>query len=273
MKKILLGIFTLFLTLATLSGCGKKEVKDIPILLYHAVVEEMPEENQEMFVTAEKFEEDLQYMKENGYTTISLEDMEKYYSGAEIELPEKPIMITFDDGYLNNYEVAYPLLKKYDSKATIYLIGWSVGRDTMLDSDKRINPHFTYEQGIEMMESGLVDFGSHTDDLHNLEGLSYGYKTQAGLGLLKYEGESDEKYRDRITGDLKKSKKDLEENLGVEISSIAYPYGMYNDIVIEVIKALDFKSGLVIDSDKTSNSIYEIRRTSMKEDINLLDIL
>ena len=183
------------------------------------------------------------------------------------------MVITFDDGYLDNYTLAFPVLKDYGARAVINLIGWSVGRDTHIDSDKSINPHFSWDQAKEMLNTGLIEFGSHSFDLHNLEGKSYGYKNMAGLGLLSYEGESEEDYRKRIYEDLKKSKSEMEENLGVEIDTIAYPYGQINDIAIEEIKKLGFKMGFVIDRQNPSESIYEIRRISIRDDLRVKDMI
>lgn len=262
-----------------LTSCEeKKDIKDlksdIPILLYHSVIPKLEEEHSRSMVVSEvNFEKDLKYLKENGYETISLEQMEDYYLGEEIQLPEKPIVITFDDGYLNNYEYAYPLLRKYDTKAVIYLIGWSVGRDTFIDSDKEITPHFNWEQAREMYESGLIQFGSHTFDLHNEQGFSYGYGKEVGFGLAIMDDESDEEYKTRVEEDLKKSKIMIEEEIGQEVTSIAYPYGEYNKTLIDMLEELGFKSGLITESDQESKSPFTIRRQTITEDRRISDIL
>lgn len=279
MKRILILMFSILIVASFLTSCDKirdgKDLKgDIPILLYHSVIPELEEDDsRSMFVSEVNFEKDLKYLKENGYETISLEQMEDYYRGKEIQLPEKPIMITFDDGYLNNYEYAYPLLKKYDTKAVIYLIGWSVGRDTFIDSDKEITPHFSWEQAREMYDSGLIQFGSHTFDLHNEKGLSYGYGNEVGFGLSIMDNESDEEYRSRVEKDLKKSKFTIEEEIGQDVTSIAYPYGEYNETLLDMLEDLGFKSGLITESEQKSKSPLTIRRQTITEDRRISDIL
>ena len=279
MKRILSLMFSILILASFLTSCEeKKDIKDlksdIPILLYHSVIPKLEEEHsRSMFVSEVNFEKDLKYLKENGYETISLEQMEDYYLGEEIQLPKKPIVITFDDGYLNNYEYAYPLLRKYDTKAVIYLIGWSVGRDTFIDSDKEITPHFNWEQAREMYESGLIQFGSHTFDLHNEQGFSYGYGKEVGFGLAIMDDESDEEYKTRVEEDLKKSKIMIEEEIGQEVTSIAYPYGEYNKTLIDMLEELGFKSGLITESDQESKSPFTIRRQTITEDRRISDIL
>lgn len=279
MKRILSLMFSVLIVASFLTSCEeKKDIKDfksdIPILLYHSVIPKLEEEHSKsMFVSEVNFEKDLKYLNENGYETISLEQMENYYLGEEVQLPEKPIVITFDDGYLNNYEYAYPLLKKYDTKAVIYLIGWSVGRDTFIDSDKEITPHFTWDQAREMYESDLIQFGSHTFDLHNEQGISYGYGNEVGFGLAMMDDESDEEYRMRVGEDLEKSKTMIEEEIGQDVTSIAYPYGEYNETLLEMLEELGFKSGLITESDQESKSPFTIRRQTITEDRRISDIL
>lgn len=270
-KKI--GIILLLMVLILLPGCSQVNLEDIPIFLYHNVKTEMIEgDSPYMVVTAENFEEDLKFLKENGYTPIDLQTLIAAYNNPRTKLPKKPFVITFDDGYLDNYEHAYPLLKKYDTKAAIFTIVWSVGRDKFILNDNPINPHFTWEQGREMLESGLIELGSHTFDMHNPEGLSYGYEVPCGHGLGPMEGESEEDYYTRLYEDIKKSKELMEENLGVKVNTFAYPYGIYNDTVIQVLKDLGFELAFITEAEE-SKSVFEIRRFIVTNDLRVEDIL
>lgn len=272
-KKYTLAIILVFLLLIT--GCNNKfDISNIPVLLYHSVKPELTDtDNQSMVVSTENFEKDLMYLNEKGYNTISLLELAEAYENPKIKLPKKPILITFDDGYIDNYHYAYPLLKKYNSKASIFTIVWSVGRDRFILNDNPINPHFTWEQGKEMIDSGLIELGSHTFDMHSPEGISYGYENPCGLGLSQIEGESEEDYYNRILEDIQKSKEIMEENLGVEVNSLAYPYGLYNETVIKVLDELGFKLGFITDSDEPSKSNFEIRRFSIRNDLRVSDVL
>ena len=93
----------------------------MPILMYHSVCESGGKQSK-FVVSSDAVEEDLKYITENGYTPISSADLIAYVNG-DAELPQKPVMLTFDDGYYNNYCYVYPLLKKYNAKAVISIIG------------------------------------------------------------------------------------------------------------------------------------------------------
>ena len=87
----------------------------LPIIMYHSLLNDSKLQN-EYVISPEIFENDLKYLKNNGYSFLTVDDLIKYTS-SDITLPEKCIMLTFDDGYYNNYYYAYPLLKKYNAKA------------------------------------------------------------------------------------------------------------------------------------------------------------
>ena len=111
----------------------------VPVLMYHAVGDDCWGE-ESLFVKPEELEKQLQYLSENGYETIFFEDL------SRIEQYEKPVLLTFDDGYDDNAETLLPLLQKYGMKATIFLIAGDVGK-----------PHkLTRAQLAELVQSGLA---------------------------------------------------------------------------------------------------------------------
>ena len=127
---------------------------NVPVLMYHAVGDEIWGYS-DLFVSAAGMEAQLQYLQENGYETIWFSDL------AHIEEYEKPVILTFDDGYDDNYTVLYPLLKQYQAKATIFVIGNAMG-----------SPHkMTREQVYELAASGLVSIQSHTYTHGNLSAM------------------------------------------------------------------------------------------------------
>ncbi|MFA5576881.1 MAG: polysaccharide deacetylase family protein [Tissierellaceae bacterium] len=273
MRKTLLSIIISFVVLVSGYNPGA-DLDEIPVFLYHMVKEELEEgDSPLMVVSVDKFEEDLRYLQEKGYTAIDLHTLYEAYNRPGTELPQKPVLITFDDGYLNNYEFAYPLLERYNTRASIFMIVWSVGRDKFILNDKPINPHFTWEQAKEMLDSGLIEFGSHTFDLHNPEGLSYGYEEACGYGLGPIKGEGEEDYYNRIYGDLKKSREIMEERLGPSVGALAYPYGFYNDTVIEAVKSAGFQLAFITESQEPKNSPFEIRRIIVGENLKMEEIL
>ncbi len=126
----------------------------IPVLMYHDFKEDITEEQESAVVHPGLFEEQLKTLLENGYTPINFNDL-NLYMNDKAGLPLKPIIITADDGYLSNYEIAFPILKKYNIPATFFVTTRYVGVDTS-------SPHFTWEQAKEMEESGLIDIQSHS---------------------------------------------------------------------------------------------------------------
>lgn len=188
---------------------------DIPILMYHCV-NYVPEGKQgaaDLYVSPEKFEEDLKYLSENGYQTVLPRELT---SGAK--LPEKPVMITFDDGYLDNYSNAFPLLKKYNMKAEISVI-------VSFAEDPARTAYLNWDQIKEMSDSGLVEIGSHTYDRHGSSKDDMTITDENVYGIKRLPGESREDYKTRIVEDLILSKKLIEEKTGKEAIAFAYPYG------------------------------------------------
>jgi hypothetical protein len=126
-----------------------KYSKTVPIIMYHHIE---TDENKitSRTVSPEKLKKDLKQIKDLKYTTITFKDLSDYVATYK-DLPDKPIIITFDDGYLSNYEYAYPILKELNMKATIFIVGIMAGKDNF--NGKEALPHFSYEQAKEMYES------------------------------------------------------------------------------------------------------------------------
>lgn len=129
---------------------NEKNIK-IPILLYHQIsIEKSQRDNYYMCTTAKKFEEQILGLKQLGYTFITYEELIKY-NNNELALPEYVVLISFDDGYLDNYENAFPIIKKYNIPISIFVIDNGVGE----------NGYFSWAQAREMEASGLVHIYTH----------------------------------------------------------------------------------------------------------------
>lgn len=182
----------------------------LPILMYHDVTEE-PTSDNPMVVTTEKLEGDLCWLKENGYHTILPRELT-----AGEPLPEKPVMITFDDGYVSNYRLLFPLLQKYQMKAAICLIV------SLTDEDPEGHGHLTWDMCREMQASGLVEIASHTYALHNLE--QHGdYFAKGVNGIQRKTGESSWQFQMRVLTDLKKSRDYLTARAWYRASTVCLP--------------------------------------------------
>lgn len=137
---------------------GKRADVKIPILLYHDFVTTVPDNDPDNFNyinTPQSFEKNIKILLENGYTFISMEELNDAYNG-KIEFPIKPILINMDDEYYSNYEYIYPILKKYNVKASIFVVTGKIGKE--IDGKKYLG----WNECIEMQNSGLVEIFSHS---------------------------------------------------------------------------------------------------------------
>lgn len=212
----------------------------MPVLMYHHIDEDADSNS---VVTPENFESQIKTLHDNGYTAVTLNDMYAYvYEG--VELPEKPVLITFDDGYSSNYEIAFPILKKYGMKATIFAVGSSVGKDTYKDTDISIKPHFTYEQAKEMMDSGVISVQTHTYDMHQSQDYEEG-EARTGAAMLK--GESEQEFMEAMENDLTQAINEMKAQTGYEITALAYPNGVYSDLSQHVCRSAGIKATFTIE--------------------------
>lgn len=202
----------------------------VPILMYHHIAEET--DGNSMIITPSDFESHIKTLTENGYTAVTLSDLRAYVKGSGT-LPEKPVVITFDDGYESNYDYAYPILQKYGASATIFTIGSSVGKSTYKDTGEPIIPHFGEKEILEMISSGVISVQSHTYDMHQsrkFEG------DDAREMMIQLDNESENEYIAAIREDTTVSKSSLESLTGETPYALAYPQGYHNDITASVLK-------------------------------------
>lgn len=199
---------------------------DVPVLLYHHIA---PEGNDGTVITPALFEEQIAALAEAGYTAVFPDDLAAYVNQGRA-LPDKPVVITFDDGYLSNYEYAWPILQKYSMKATIFMIGSTTGNtDHYKDTDYPITPHFSYEQGAEMVASGVISLQSHTYDMHQWG--PYESVRPARENILPLEGESEEDYRSLLSDDCQKIRQAITEGTGEKtVHVLAYPSGQFDTL-------------------------------------------
>ncbi len=195
----------------------RRETVEIPIIMYHGITAPGGKEN-EYFISADRFENDLKWYRDKGYTTILPSQLYAYAAEGAC-LPSKPIMLTFDDGYCNNYTYAFPLLQKYKMKGVISIIG----SDSDISSDDiyRVpaSCNLSWGEVALMAKSGLVEFGNHTYNLHRI---SDGRK-----GANQKAGESFDAYRKILIADVAKNQEKIRAAAGSAPLLFAWPYGAY----------------------------------------------
>lgn len=193
----------------------------VPIILYHNIVAD----GEEGF-TVSMLEDQLRALRDAGYTSVTFEDLEDYvYHG--VDLPEKSIVITFDDGYYSNYQYAYPLLEKYGMGATIFVIGASVGhKEFYKDTDFVLTPHFDEAEMAEMSDSGVISIQSHTYDMHQWPPFETGDHIREGVA--RFRDESEEDFVAALRADFERSRREIEAVTGKTVDVLAYPGGGYD---------------------------------------------
>lgn len=196
----------------------------IPILLYHEITANEPERSMAYIqTTKENFEKQIAGLLEYGYTVISYNDLIAYNNGKKA-LPEKVVLIDFDDGYVGNYENAFEVIKKYNIPINIYVVDDLVGTPG----------YFNWEQAKEMSDSGLVSINTH------------------GKTHIFYNKETPETLKEHI--EYAHSK--IEEKLQKQVTKVfTYPYGAYTDEHLEILKNAGFVQNLTNDGINNSDTL------------------
>lgn len=200
--RLLFTLLLLGLSLASPVASADQDLK-VPILTYHNVD---PSQTGSTTITSEKFEAQLKWLKENGYTVIPLLDLVSYLQGKTQSLPPKSIVITADDGRETVYQHMYPIIKKYNVPVTLFVYPSAISNASYA---------MTWDQLKELHKTGLFNIQSHTYWHPNFK------QEKARLTPQDYE-----KFVDT---QMSKSKKTLEEKLGIEVTLLAWPFGIYDE--------------------------------------------
>jgi len=194
----------------TMRGDGTLRRLRVPILMYHYVSTPPPGADQyrvNLSIEPEMFRQHLQYLKDNGYTTISLYDLDAALSEG-LPLPDKPIVLTFDDGYSDHYVTAFPLLREFGMTATFFII-----TDT---ADHGSVNYMTWPQINEMAAAGM-SIESHTKTHSELRGRTYDFLVYEILGSLE----------------------SLRAHTTERGQMFCYPVGRYDDLTLSVLGSTD----------------------------------
>lgn len=207
---------------------------EVPILMYHEVAPHTPGMSrlkQSLLVTPEAFAQQMQYLKDNGFTTITLDDWMAARAGQET-LPAKPVILTFDDGRIGVYKNAFPILRRGGQKAILFLITGEVGRV--------VKGYLSWPMVQEMESTGLITVGSHTVHHVALTTVS----TQRALTELSY------------------SKMVIQQQTRRACNYFCYPYGKYDVQVAKLVAAVGYRAATseLPGWSRVSDNAYELRR-------------
>ena len=225
--------FFVFLTIFINNASANKP--HFLVLNYHDIIVDAKSSVNSMDVSLEHFKDHLKWLQKNNYKIISVQNVFDAAAGQS-KLPDKSVLLTFDDGYQSFYTQVFPLLKKYHYPATIALVGaWMDGDITPNEPGK---PLLSWEQIREIKQSGLVEIASHTYDLHKgLIGNPQGNSQAAAVTRIYDESmmvyETNEDYQNRIRIALLKSAEFIFQHAGVRPRVLVWPYGEYNQQSIQ----------------------------------------
>ncbi len=207
--------------------------REVPILMYHSILKD-PAKAGAYILSPEVLEQDLIWLLDRGYETVTGQDLAAYVSGTGT-LPEKPVMITFDDGHLNNLTYVLPLLYEYDCCGVVSVVGAYTQR---FSDQPDPNPNYAYlswDEVAALFESGRVEIGNHTYDLHGQSGR---------MGSSRKMGESQEDYQKMFLDDVGRLQQELNRRTGMTPITFAYPYGVVDPTSRELLKELGFALSL-----------------------------
>ncbi|MBS5164302.1 MAG: polysaccharide deacetylase family protein [Butyricicoccus pullicaecorum] len=210
-----------------------QEQVDLPVLMYHSILKDEARANAYV-LSPETLAADLDYLKQHGYETVTIAQLVDYVDGQG-ELPDKPVLITFDDGFYNNYLYAYPLLQEREMCAVIS----PIGRESVLFTEnEQENAYWSYlSMGrlMEMQESGVFEIANHSYQMH---------ADDVRKGCLKKRGEQPDAYEALLESDTRQAQTVLAESGLTPPLCYTYPFGAYSQETERVMKKLGFRCTL-----------------------------
>ncbi|MDK2785246.1 MAG: poly-beta,6-N-acetyl-D-glucosamine N-deacetylase [Bacillota bacterium] len=217
----------------------------IPILLYHHLAPAGTGwDDNGATITPEEFAWQMDYLAARGYKVLSAEELRAFLLG-EKDFPHPAVAITFDDGYASNLHYAFPILKRHQFPAIINVITGFRSAEPQLPYDVRRLQHLSWPELREMVSSGLITVGSHTDNLHSyVPSGPQGIKRPALVARLYDPAtgrvETETAYRARVLADLTASRQKIARELGTYPSIFAYPFGVSDPLSRELVARAGF---------------------------------
>ncbi len=215
---------------AEAAATPEEGTRELPIIMYHSVVGD-PSLAGDYVITADELEADLRYLSENGWTAVTCDELVRFADG-EGDLPERPVVLSFDDGCYNNFYYALPLLEKYNMKAVFAPVtSWT----EQAASEEAPSPVYSYMDADNLKTcflSGRVELADHTYSLHDLS---------RRRGVLRKPGESATEYRRMLWSDLDRSRRIIGAVTGQPPITFVYPYGFCSDETEELVSELGYR--------------------------------
>ncbi len=217
---------------ALLSSSAPEGSVPLPIVMYHGLLKDKRYHNN-FFISPQLFEKDLRYFRENNYTPVFVKDLIDYVDNG-VPLPEKPVLITFDDGFYNSYVYAYPLLKEYNMKAVVSIIGKLTDKASLIEDKSPNYSYLAWDEVQELNSSGIIEIQNHSYDMHGND--------HRRRGAMQKQGESIEQYRLALEEDVGNFQNQIFEMTGQKPTAFTYPYGFFSKNSKEILKNMGFRA-------------------------------
>lgn len=245
---------TEFLSVRKITEAKVKNKIKLPVIMYHGFTSAG---NATQYVlSVSDFEQDMRYLSDNGFTAISSEELLQYFKFG-MSLPEKPVMITFDDGYLNNLVFAYPIIKKYNVKVMISPIVSMVDFYSNTEDRNPLYAHLTWKDITDITGDGLVEIQNHSYDMHK--------NNSERFGTFKKKNESVHEYIKVFYDDMSKADKEITEHTGKKPVAYVYPFGNISKESTAVLKCCGYNMSFGCSEgynylDENTRSLFNLKR-------------
>ena len=252
---------------------------ELTILSYHEIADKADALTPAYAVTPTNFLRQMDWLRNHGYRFVSIDDLLASRAGRK-PLPDKAVLVTFDDAYQSVYVHAWPVLEMFRIPAVVSVVGAWLEEKELVDVDGKQQPRKTmisWEALREMMQSGLVEVGSHSWDLHrgipaNPQGNLQAAATSRRWLPDKRRYEDEASYGRRIEADLSRSVSEIRKRTGKKPRVITWPYGRYNATSVAIAERLGFKVGLTLldGANGPDTPLMALRRLIVEGDLTLL---
>lgn len=227
----------------------------LPVIMYHQISRSKSEK---YIIRADELESDLAYLSKKGYATVTVKDLIAYVEN-NVPLPEKCVMLTFDDGHETVDTILYPLLKNYDMRAVSSIIGSLADLYTENGDRNDAYAYLCWDEIAELSGSGRIEFQNHSYDMHCL-------KNGKRRGMSSLKDESFDVYYANLYEDLSKNQLKLFSKTGINPTAVMYPYGIRGNDTLEACRRMGFKATFTCEEKINTivcgdpNSLFELGR-------------
>lgn len=229
MKKLFAAALAAAFVISCCVYSNAEEEIRLPIVMYHHISPKSSGWN-DYVISPDEFLSDMEYLSENGWTPISVAELIAWSRG-NFEMPEKPCMITFDDGFSSTAEYAEPVLRRLGFRGVVAVIGSVCDRYSKSGEYDPEWSDLSWEDAAEMAGRGVLEVQCHTWDMHTMDGV---------IGCSKRRGESLGAYRWRLSSDLSRFLTESRKH-GLDLTyAIAYPFGAYDRDTTDVVRDMGF---------------------------------